>query len=416
MSEQNKQMKRKLSSSMKKESNGDHKKSKSHSSKDKSSKDKSSNGDEKKPWKKSNKFQKEKPKVLTKQDRKELRKERRDAKPNADIIAHANKLWKISIADLDKPAREAAIEEILTQVQGKLKEVCVKHDASRALQCVVKYGSDQHRLTIFEQLKGFYVELSTHHYGHYLLIKLLQYGKPEFKSAVHSEFIGHVNKLAFQADGAKVLDYLYASADKKIQTQILQEFYHMEYALFGEQSNISLAQLMEQPAKKTVILENLKKIVNKCIEKNMLMFRFVHALIVVYLSYCNDHDTRELCSSLSSYVPTLHHSTDGCRILMHCLSYGTAKDRKHMIKSFKGLVMNMAERVDGHQLICRALDVVDDTVLLDKFIISELIVGLDGLIDHTNGGKIILHVLSPRNANYFSPKELKDLDQTLQVK
>src|SRR4051812_26147978 len=60
-------------------------------------------------------------------------------------------------------------------VSGQIVAVCVKHDASRALQLIVKLGTVEQRMLICTELKGHYFEIVTNHYAHYLMLKLLQY-------------------------------------------------------------------------------------------------------------------------------------------------------------------------------------------------------------------------------------------------
>jgi hypothetical protein len=151
----------------------------------------------------------------------------------------------------------------------------------------------------------------------------------------------------------------------------------------------------------------------KSLEKNNMIFRFVHALLLQYLSHASLVDTAEMLQTLQQFIPVLHHSVDGCRIICHMLSVGnSAKDRKGILKYFKGIVGNMAERPEGVWVINCALDVVDDTVLLDKVVLAELLPTIHEQLTHPNSAKIYLHVLNSHDAGIFSKEEQANYSQS----
>ena len=140
----------------------------------------------------------------------------------------------------------------------------------------------------------------------------------------------------------------------------------------------------------------------------MLMFRFVHALLLQYLTHASlgVETSAEFLPNLHQFIPALHHSVDGCRIICHMLSVGTsAKERKNILRYFKGIVPNMSERAEGVWVIDCALDVVDDTVLLDKVIFAELLPNIKEQILHQYSAKIYMHVLNSHDAGIFSANE-----------
>ena len=50
-------------------------------------------------------------------------------------------------------------------IRGKVKDIVFKHDASRIVQTVVKYGGQKERNEIAEELKGKYRELAQSKYS-----------------------------------------------------------------------------------------------------------------------------------------------------------------------------------------------------------------------------------------------------------
>jgi hypothetical protein len=73
---------------------------------------------------------------------KELYAQRKAAKPNAEVIEQAKRVWadarKLNIS---KEERQKYIKQLMDVVRGKVQEVVFKHDASRIIQTVRGVGS-----------------------------------------------------------------------------------------------------------------------------------------------------------------------------------------------------------------------------------------------------------------------------------
>jgi pumilio family protein 6 len=64
------------------------------------------------------------------------------------------------------------------------------------------------------------------------------------------------------------------------------------------------------------------------------------------------------------------HSRDGARVAIYCLWYGTNKDRKLLIKSFKSFIVKIAKEEQGYPVLWTIFDIVDDTKLVSKMILQ----------------------------------------------
>jgi pumilio family protein 6 len=72
-----------------------------------------------------------------------------------------------------KEERQAKIAEILEATKGRLALIAAKHDSSRVLQRLIKFGSPEQRRQIFDELKKILVKLSLNKYGHFLVVTLV---------------------------------------------------------------------------------------------------------------------------------------------------------------------------------------------------------------------------------------------------
>jgi hypothetical protein len=78
-------------------------------------------------------------------------------------------------AEAFKRDKHDLVENCLQLIGDKYMDVCLKHDGSRILQALIKFGHREHRIKIVEALKDKYVELACGNYAHYLASKMYYY-------------------------------------------------------------------------------------------------------------------------------------------------------------------------------------------------------------------------------------------------
>ena len=75
----------------------------------------------------------------------------------------------------------------------------------------------------------------------------------------------------------------------------------------------------------------------------------------------------------SDLLKNLAFTPSGSRVVCLALAYGSAKDRRHILKAYKDTVEMLAYDPHGYKILLTIFDVVDDTVMISKSIIPELI-------------------------------------------
>ena len=75
-----------------------------------------------------------------------------------------------------------------------------------------------------------------------------------------------------------------------------------------------------------------------------------------------------------------------------------------MLKSFKTYVTKICKEENGHLVMMALFDCVDDTVLVKKVILSELLANMDDLCSDPFGRRVLLYLLAPRSPSHFSPQ------------
>lgn len=82
-----------------------------------------------------------------------------------------------------------------------------------------------------------------------------------------------------------------------------------------------------------------------------------------------------------------------------------------MVKSFKPFVAKIAKEEYGHVVLLQLFDVVDDTTLVDKNILCELIKNLGELLVDKFGRRVVAYVLVGRSQKFISYATIQTLKE-----
>lgn len=162
-----------------------------------------------------------------------LQEQRKAAKTHSTLLADAKRVWSLARQkNVSRTDRQKHIASLMDVVRGNVKDIVLKHDASRIIQTVVKYGNQAQRNEIATELKGKYRELAQSKYSKFLVTKLIRFC-PTHRPAILLEFQSHVLKLLLHREASSVLAdafELYANAYER--TILLRDFYGKEASLF----------------------------------------------------------------------------------------------------------------------------------------------------------------------------------------
>ena len=313
--------------------------------------------------------------------------ERKAAKPNADLISRSKKLWERLRRKSHVPLeeRKKLVAELFEIITGRVKDFVFKHDSVRVVQTALKYANLQQRKMIAKELKGEYKALSESKYAKFLVGKILVHGDDEIRDLVVPEFYGGVRRMMKHPEASWILDDVYRGAATRTQkTALLREWYGAEFALFrssGTEMTAELDQLLEEsPEKKKPIMRSLHDLINLLVQKKTTGFTMLHDAMLQYYRNVQpgSEEANEFIEMLKGdeegdLLKNLAFTPSGALVVCYALANATAKDRKLILRAFKGTISMMAWDPHAHKVILTAFDVIDDTVLTSKQIISELL-------------------------------------------
>lgn len=329
----------------------------------------------------------------------QLARERKAAKPHADVIQRSKQLWERlrRKSHVPKEERKELLTELFSIIDGRVRDFVFKHDSVRVIQCAIKYARTEQLKGIVKELQYDMRELAESKYGKFLVAKMIMQGDREDKDAIIPQFYGHIRRLINHPEAAWIVDDIYRQVATPAQkAMMLREFYGAEYALFGKQRpnastdgvTADLKKILEEsPEKRKPILAYLKEFINRLVQNKKNGFTMLHDAMLQYFLALEEgsEDHSEFMEILKGDIDAeeadgggdlfrnLAFTKEGSRLVCLVLAYGTAKDRKVILKCYKDNIDAMAFDQHAKMVLVAGLDLPDDTKMTSQSILRELL-------------------------------------------
>ncbi|KAH9960681.1 ARM repeat-containing protein [Russula dissimulans] len=380
-----------------------------------------------------------------------LTQQRRAAKPHSTLLVDAKRAWSLARQKtISKERRASHIASLMEIVRGKIQDIVFKHDASRIVQTIVKWGKQPQRDEVATELRGRFKELVENKYSKFLVVKLARLC-PSHRLSMIMELRSHVVRLLLHREASQTISDIYdLHTNATERAIILRDFFGREAALLplpGKGENVTkdgrgalpivLQGASEEQRKRilTSTKENLDLMFNNS-DKGPLRHAIVHRALWEYLSeitQISDNGEREkryyeiferlsptpfvsqhcsLARSCKDLLADMVHTKDGSRVVREFLARGTAKDRKHIVKVLKPYIATMANDEDAQYVLFTAFDVIDDTKLIAKSVLPSITQNAKSLQANSAGRRTLLYPLVPRDRRYYTPSMIVRISET----
>jgi len=349
---------------------------------------------------------------MKKKERKTFRQQQKLG-DNWSQLKEIKQIWEsLRRATLDVEKRKTLCDALCAKIKGHVKTLSFMHDISRALQCLIKHATADQRDAIFDEIKGDLVEMSKNKYAKNFIKRIMDQGTKEQREVIMASFSAHVPELAKHADASKVLEYGVSNFSNASQRQaMVEEFYGPSYAFHKTSEHQSLEQLLnEKPEARNSILDFMKAKVLSHVEKQSFTTLVVQKATLEFLRLCGvfakPEARQEVIERAREALVHVLHTHEGARIALHALWHGTAKDRKAILKSFKGHVVKIATDEHGYQVLLGAIDVTDDTKMMSKALIEELAASSESLtsvMESKHGRTVVYYLVHHRDPRHVHP-------------
>lgn len=324
-----------------------------------------------------------------------------------ELVADMKKIWSTLIKeDTTAEVRRKLCSALSNHLKGKMSAMILAHDTTRVVQALFKYGNEQERAMVFDELKEKFVEMSKSKYARFLIGKMLKYGTREQRDIMINSFYGSIQKLIKHSFACKIIDTIYNEyANQSQRNRLLGEFYGGEKTL----KEVLESQSSKEASQK--ILDQLKTLLESCIQKTILMFSLIHRVFLEYFLNIDQVAKSEMIDALGEHLVHMLHTKDGCNVAMECIWFSTAKQRKLIVKSLKTYIQKISCEEYGHLVLLAIFDSVDDTKLVSKAILDELFRSIDDLFKNDYGRKVLTYLMAPRDRRFFIKDYIKTLEK-----
>ncbi|EEF45594.1 Protein penguin, putative [Ricinus communis] len=257
-------------------------------------------------------------------------------------------LWeKMRQRNISKEDRSKYISEALQKMKGKIPEIASSHVSSRVLQTCVKYCSQTERDAVFEELKPHFLTFSCNTYAVHLVKKMLDNASKKQLAEFISSLRGHVASLLRHMVGSVVIEHAYQLGNATQKQELLLELYSAELQLFKDLTLMKESRLLDVVSKlklqKASVLRHMTSVIQPILEKGIVDHSIIHRVLIEYLSMADKSSAAEVIQQLSGpLLVRMIHTRDGSRIGILCVKYGSAKERKKIVKGMKGHIGKIA--------------------------------------------------------------------------
>ncbi|KAK5641196.1 hypothetical protein RI129_009743 [Pyrocoelia pectoralis] len=323
-----------------------------------------------------------------KQKKKELRLKRKQANKFYDVIVEATNIFET--------LRQ---KRLRGKVEDRNKSISKLHDlfVGKNQYCKVIFAHDVARIAIADELIPVTVEMLQSKYGRNCLKSMLKYGSNETRSAAIKKMYGNAVKFSSHLISASVFEYAYST------WATTQQKYDLNQEFFGD----IYKNLKDSEVKHLRDVYKSSPVLNK----NLLDSTLIQSVLSQFLSECTPEDRGELVTQLAPHIVVISNSKDGVRAAMQCIWHSTNKDKKVIMKAVKENITDLSKHEHGHCTVIALLDSVDDTVLLNKIIITQLMTNVSELVVDEHGRKVLLWLVTPADSTHFHPQFIKELDE-----
>ncbi|KAJ9601531.1 hypothetical protein L9F63_000274 [Diploptera punctata] len=241
---------------------------------------------------------------------------------------------------------------------------------------------------------------------------MLKHGNANSKRVIVNSLRGKVIKLVSHSVAAPMFEIIYSKWATSSERNLLQqEFFGDMYKHEKESDVVRLEDALNMPAMKGAVLSAVKANIVRILDKKLAKSSLLHSVLLDFLKFCSKEDREEVCQQIQECLLDFIGTKNGAQIVVRCICQATNKSKKSIMKSLKGHVMEIAKSEYGHLVLLSLFDTVDDTVLLKKLLMPELLCDLVGLANNEYGKKVLLYLVAHRDHLYFHPSDIAILKE-----
>ncbi|KAH7714475.1 CPL protein, partial [Aphelenchoides avenae] len=157
------------------------------------------------------------------------------------------------------------------------------------------------------------------------------------------------------------------------------------------------------PGERAKVVNNLRYALEHVISRYYsprLKLSLTQRLMLKYLRHCDDD---ERARAIRLLVPNIFHllwTEHGVEVAIECIWRAQKDDVEKVLSAFRRQVLRVSEDKFACKALCAVFDSVDDTALVNEYILKEVVKKLPRMV-MTKRNKVLQYLVHPRNELFF---------------
>ncbi|WWC85370.1 uncharacterized protein L201_000233 [Kwoniella dendrophila CBS 6074] len=340
-------------------------------------------------------------------------------------------------SDLSKDDKKKSIQELYQSTKGRINEISRNHKGTRILQTIIKFGGKEERTGVAMELEPRWKDMMESKYSKFLMSKLIRYC-PSIRPLLIPKLTPNLLNLLNHSNAVTPLsDFYDLYSSSKERKLLVRGFYPRELKVFDgvtkQGQNQDQVQTLENFLEdigndgkgRERILDGIEKTildVFNATQKQALAQSIFHRLVLEYVTCifkfldkeAADKKMHELLAAGAESFPEIVHTKDGSAVVRELIVRCNAKDRKQILQPLRKHVEALCKDGDAQMVLFTAFDCVDDTKLMGKAFVSDVVDLATTLAFDKQGRRVLLYLLTPTSTKHFIPSTISSLATSAQ--
>lgn len=290
-------------------------------------------------------------------------------------------------------------------------KIIMSHERSRMVQLLLKKAPHSIKLDIAEHLMPHIVPIACSKYARFTVNRMLLYCGKDVRDKLCQSLFGHIVKLTTSTISSSLIDLIYLKFASEDHKQFMrQEFYSPIFINSKDKTIKCLKDTWKSSdVMKKGTIGSLKANLMKVAAKNLTDNCLVHAVLLEFLEATTEDERNEVITAYNAHLAAISSTKQGMKAARICYSNSAAKDRRAILKAMKDHIVKLCIHEHGHLLILAILNSTDDTLMIRKVLLSQIITNIKEIADNEFGKRVLLFIVSP-TTKFFHPSLLQEFD------
>lgn len=246
----------------------------------------------------------------------------------------------------------------LAEIKNDMVEFAKDSGGSRFIQTKLEGMVAEDIDIVFEALcdRKIIADLAIDCFGNYVIQKLFEYGKADYRNAIAECLKGEILRLSTHMYGCRIVQKALETVSIATQVEISSELHNNVIKCVEDMNGNHVVQKCIErmpPEKVQFIVESFKGVV-----KRMSMHCYGCRVVQRLIEHCTQQQMVPILDEILKYVPDLSDDSYGNYVIQHVLSHGRTPDKKMIIEMVRRNLITFSSKKCASNVVEKSYEVV----------------------------------------------------------